>query len=130
MARGRKPKKQSKGLGDTIENITSATGIKAVVETISEVTGVDCGCDKRKEKLNKLLPYRLKVVNCPTEEQIKWYKEFQEKRTLMLSNEQRKQICLYYSEIFNVPYYEPCLNCSPKPYIKMIEKLDKVFKEY
>lgn len=127
MARGRKPKKQSRGLGDTIENITSATGVDKVAKAI---LGDDCGCDKRKEKLNKLLPYRLKVVNCPTEEQIKWYKEFQEKRTLMLSNEQRKQICLYYSEIFNVPYYEPCLNCSPKPYIKMIEELDKVFKEY
>lgn len=127
MARGRKPKKQSKGLGDTIENITSATGVDKVAKAI---LGDDCGCDKRKEKLNKLLPYRLKVVNCPSEEQIKWYKEFQEKRTLMLSNEQRKQICLYYSEIFNVPYFEPCVNCSPKPYIKMIEELDKVFKEY
>lgn len=45
----------NKGLGDTIETITKATGIKAVVEGI---TGGDCGCDKRKEKLNKLFPYK------------------------------------------------------------------------
>ena len=41
-------------LGDTIEKITEAIGIKAVVEKVSEITGKDCGCEKRKEKLNKL----------------------------------------------------------------------------
>lgn len=45
-------KSPSKGLGDTIEKITTATGIKKVVDTISNVTGKDCGCNKRKEKLN------------------------------------------------------------------------------
>lgn len=43
---------KSKGLGDTIEKITIATGIKTVVDTISEATGKDCGCSKRKERLN------------------------------------------------------------------------------
>jgi len=42
----------SKGLGDTIERITTATGIKKVVDTVSKVTGKDCGCEKRKEKMN------------------------------------------------------------------------------
>ena len=50
-------KKKSKGLGDTIEKITKATGIKKVVDTVSKVTGKDCGCDERKEKLNRLFPY-------------------------------------------------------------------------
>jgi hypothetical protein len=49
--------KKSNGLGDTIEKITTATGIKAVVDKISDITKKDCGCDKRKEKLNKLFPY-------------------------------------------------------------------------
>jgi len=48
-------KKESKGLGDTIEKITEVTGIKKVVE---KVVGKDCGCNKRKEKLNKILPYK------------------------------------------------------------------------
>ena len=48
-------KKESKGLGDTIEKITEVTGIKKVVE---KVAGKDCGCNKRKEKLNKILPYK------------------------------------------------------------------------
>tara|TARA_R110000868_G_scaffold104820_3_gene288813 strand:+ start:734 stop:907 length:174 start_codon:yes stop_codon:yes gene_type:complete len=43
---------KSKGLGDTIEKITTATGIKKVVETVSKATGKDCGCNKKKENLN------------------------------------------------------------------------------
>jgi hypothetical protein len=52
--------KQSKGLGDTIEKITKVTGIKKVVDKVNEVTGKDCGCNKRKDKLNKLFPYNYK----------------------------------------------------------------------
>jgi len=48
---------KSKGLGDTIEKITKATGIKKVVDTVSEITGVDCGCSRRKESLNRKHPY-------------------------------------------------------------------------
>lgn len=43
---------ESKGLGDTIEKITAATGIKKVVETVSRASGKECGCNARKEKLN------------------------------------------------------------------------------
>lgn len=43
---------KSQGIGDTIEKITTATGIKAVVDKVSEVTGKDCGCEKRKQALN------------------------------------------------------------------------------
>ena len=50
-------KEKSKGLGDTIEKITTATGIKKVVKTVSKAVGKDCGCDKRKETLNRLFPY-------------------------------------------------------------------------
>ena len=51
---------ESKGLGDTIEKITKATGIKKVVNTINKVTGRDCGCNKRKETLNRFFPYKHK----------------------------------------------------------------------
>ena len=50
-------KKKSKGLGDTIEKITKATGIKKVVDKVSEITGKDCGCAKRQDNLNRLFPY-------------------------------------------------------------------------
>jgi hypothetical protein len=54
----KKNKMKSKGLGDTVEKITEATGIKKVVETISKATGKDCGCGKRKDALNRIFPYK------------------------------------------------------------------------
>jgi len=45
---------KTKGLGDTIEKITTATGIKKAVKALLW----DCGCDKRKETLNKMFPYK------------------------------------------------------------------------
>ena len=45
---------KSKGLGDSIEKFTKKTGIKKVVEKVSKVTGIDCGCDERKNLLNKM----------------------------------------------------------------------------
>ena len=50
--------KEDKGLGDTIERITTATGFKKTVDTISKATGKDCGCKKRKAKLNEMFKYR------------------------------------------------------------------------
>ena len=51
---------ESKGLGDTKEKITNTTGIKKVVEKLSEITGKDCGCKDRKNFLNKKFPYKNK----------------------------------------------------------------------
>ena len=50
-------KEKSKGLGDTIEKITKATGIKKVVETVAKIVDKDCGCGARKNTLNRLFPY-------------------------------------------------------------------------
>ena len=49
--------KRSRGFGDTVEKITKATGIKKIVETVSEVTKSDCGCNKRRDTLNRMFPY-------------------------------------------------------------------------
>lgn len=48
---------KSKGLGDTVEKIATATGIKKVVEKVASVTGKPCGCNKRKDTLNRMFPY-------------------------------------------------------------------------
>jgi hypothetical protein len=50
---------ESKGLGDTIAKITNAVGLDKVAETVANAMGKeDCGCNKRKKKLNDLFPYR------------------------------------------------------------------------
>jgi|TARA_R100001129_G_C5242305_1_gene225860 hypothetical protein len=47
-----------KGFGDTFERFTIATGIHWLIINISNKLGVDCGCKKRKELLNKWFPYK------------------------------------------------------------------------
>ena len=49
---------KSKGLGDTVEKFTRATGIKSLTELAVRAAGYkDCGCDKRKKWLNQQFPY-------------------------------------------------------------------------
>jgi hypothetical protein len=50
-------KEKPKGLGDTIEKITKATGIKKVVDAVSKAVKKDCNCGARKDTLNRLFPY-------------------------------------------------------------------------
>lgn len=50
--------KKSKGLGDTIEKVTKATGIKRMTDIISKGLNVPCGCEGRKDALNKIFPYK------------------------------------------------------------------------
>ena len=45
---------KARGLGDSIQKFTQATGIKKVVE---KVTAGDCGCNKRRDSLNRAFPY-------------------------------------------------------------------------
>ena len=40
-----------KGLGDRIEDFTKATGIKKVVDKVSQGLNIPCGCQQRKEQL-------------------------------------------------------------------------------
>jgi len=46
------------GLGDVVEAVTKATGIKAATEAVAKATGKDCGCKRRRDKLNRLFPFR------------------------------------------------------------------------
>ena len=50
---------KSRGLGDSIEKFTQTTGIKTLAQAGARLIGKkDCGCDKRKEALNKAFPYK------------------------------------------------------------------------
>jgi hypothetical protein len=49
---------KSKGLGDSIEKLTKFTGIKSVVTRIVDKTGGDCGCNERRDTLNRMFPYK------------------------------------------------------------------------
>ena len=49
---------KSKGLGDSIEKFTTATGIKKVVNTVAKATGKPCGCSESRDSLNRKFPYK------------------------------------------------------------------------
>ena len=49
---------KSRGLGDDIEKFTKATGIKTVVDKVSKGLNIPCGCEGRKEAMNKIFPYK------------------------------------------------------------------------
>jgi len=46
---------KSRGLGETIEKFTTATGIKKIADMIPG----GCGCDHRKEWFNENFPYNM-----------------------------------------------------------------------
>ena len=46
--------KAGKPLGDLFADFTHATGIEKLAETYTQITGRDCGCDRRRRKLNAI----------------------------------------------------------------------------
>ena len=51
----------SRGLGDSIARFTRSTGIHNLAQIGARALGKkDCGCNKRKEILNKAFPYKNK----------------------------------------------------------------------
>jgi hypothetical protein len=52
---------KSRGLGDSIEKFTTTTGLKSLTKIANDAIGYkDCGCNKRKDWLNKQFPYKHK----------------------------------------------------------------------
>lgn len=119
MARGRKPR----GLGDTIEQITTATGIKAVVEKVSELTGIDCGCEERREKLNALFPNRKK--NCLSEDSIEWLNSFLKNKPEQLTIILQNKLKSIYKEVFDIDFASTnCASC----WRDMIREIERVYE--
>ena len=50
-------REKPKGLGDSIENFTTKTGIKGLVDRVSNGLNIPCGCEGRRNALNNLVPY-------------------------------------------------------------------------
>jgi len=91
--------KKSKGLGDSIERITKATGIKKVVDKISEVTGIDCKCSERKEALNKMFPYG--NVRQFTEDEMSIYESVLPRIGSTIKREDQAILVKLYNKVFN-----------------------------
>lgn len=127
MARKRRTKAEilaaeSKGLGDTVEKVLEATGIAKVAKWI---LGEDCGCEERKEKLNKLFSYRRPL--CMLEDEFNWLSEwFSHNRNYVKPSEQ-SEILKIHSRIFQVRN-EPT-SCGPC-LLERIDELKEVYNVY
>jgi len=91
-----KNKDKSKGLGDTIEKITEATGIKKAVKFIA---GEDCGCDERKNKLNNMFKYR--KPQCLTEQEYDFLNALFNTKGSIIASANVSRCINVYNRVFN-----------------------------
>jgi len=120
MAKARR--KVSQGLGDTIEKITEATGIDKVVKFIA---GDDCGCDERKEKLNKLFPYN--KPNCLIEDDYNYLTNFFKENPNQITPLVQRDLAGIYLRVFKI--HLESSNC-PSCWRDYISQLQKIYNEY
>jgi hypothetical protein len=120
--RGRPRSKPSEGLGDTIEKITEATGIKAAVKWLA---GDDCGCEARKEKLNKI--FRYSKPKCLTEDEHTWLSTWFQRNPHSVKPDEQKQLITIYNRVFGLKkQMTGCNSCIAD----INNRLKKVFEAY
>lgn len=113
----------SKGVGDTIEKITEATGIKKAVKFLA---GEDCGCDERKDKLNYLFPYY--KPNCLTENEYIYLSEFFEANPNTINGVMQNELLTIYNRVFNdKKELTGCGSCFTNG---VYAKLKRLYEEY
>ena len=111
---------KSKGLGDSIEKALKATGIDKVAK---KVLGDDCGCDERKEKLNKMFPYA--KVRQFTEDELKIYESVLPRIKGTISGDDQSIMIRLYNKVFNAN--KKPSSCTPCVR-ETLAKLKKVYQ--
>ena len=115
-------KKESTGLGDTIAKITKATGIDKVVKFIA---GEDCGCDERKEKLNKLFPYA--KPKCLTEDEFNTLDVYFKQNTETLTSDEQISLIAINNRVLSQRLtFSSCSSCLRD----LVGKLRIIYNEY
>jgi hypothetical protein len=109
---------KSKGLGDSIEKVTKATGIKQATDWIFDKIGKDCGCDTRKEKLNKMFPY--KNVECLNEQ------FFNQQKNVVNANEQ-KGLLIIHNRVFGTNKQQSSCGSCVKG---LVDTMRRLYNEY
>tara|TARA_R110000803_G_scaffold7058_2_gene22819 strand:+ start:2657 stop:3073 length:417 start_codon:yes stop_codon:yes gene_type:complete len=113
----------SKGFGDKVEKVFKATGIDKAAKFL---LGEDCGCEERKDTLNKIFPS--KKINCLTEEEYNYLANFFESKPSTVKPDIQKELIVIYNRIFNERAGTTgCNSCFAKG---IFAKLKQVFNEY
>lgn len=112
----------SDGLGDVVEKITTATGIKAAVKFLA---GEDCGCDERKEKLNKAFPSS--KPNCLLEDEYNLISMAVETKKNTFTGDEQKTFIKIFERVFDTKVVG-CSSCAFKN--SVYSHLVKLYKQY
>ena len=102
----------SEGLGDTVEKITKATGIKKAVKWLA---GEDCGCDERQEKLNKM--FRYKKPECLTEDEFNLISTAVKNKQIKFTPQEQETYKNIYERVFKAK-----VECTPCSFAKVVWK--------
>lgn len=118
----KKKSKKVEGLGDTIEQVTKATGIDKAVKFLA---GEDCGCEERKIKLNSL--FRYKKPECLTEHEHDYLGKWFSVRRNKVTHSDQLTLLEIYNRVFNASQ-EPtaCADC----FKLLLDELRKVYESY
>ena len=110
--------KTSKGIGDSIEKVFKATGIDKVAK---KILGDDCGCEERKEALNKLYPY----ARTFTKDEMKIYEEILPSiKNRRINKLEQKSLLKIYNKVFKAR--KEMTNCS-SCINQTLKKLNEVY---
>ena len=115
----------SEGLGDTVEKITKATGIKKVVDTVFQKLEKDCGCEERKKKLNE--KFRYEKPECFLEEEFNLIHNTIESRQNRFPPEDQDKFIKIFERVFRTRV-EGCSSCAFKA--EVWSKLVALYNEY
>lgn len=120
------------GVGDVVEKVTKATGVKKVVEKIFDAAGADCGCEDRKTALNELLRFRPK--ECLNEEEFDYLKQFYVEKMggfnegIRITPEVQDRLVNIYNRI--MPRKKEMTNCGGCFLKEVYRPLSKVYSKY
>ena len=115
-------KKKSKGLGDTVAKVTKATGIDKAVKFIA---GEECGCEERKEKLNKLFPYN--QPECLNESEYNFLKDFYNIERNTVTYPQQLELIAISNRVLKTKLQpSSCSSCIKS----LMDKLKKLYDNY
>ena len=95
----------SEGLGDTVEKITTAIGIKKAVKWLA---GEDCGCQERQKKMNEI--WRYKKPECLNEQEFELIKMAVDTKKNTFTSQEQEQYKQIYERVFKVKV--ECTPCS------------------
>jgi hypothetical protein len=103
--------------------VFKATGVDKIAKW---ALGEDCGCEERKQTLNKIFPYT--KPECLTEDEYNYLDMYFTDKPSTISSVQQKELLRIYNRVLH-QNTKPT-NCTPCFLSSVHDKLYKIYREY